>query len=111
MQIGESRDGQTVILSPSGDWDVETSPEFSALALRLAEAGSSRFAVDFRQVTFIDSSALACLISLYKRVKPTRGGDVKLFGMRPELLVIFRQTRLDHVFGIAETYEQLAGTW
>ncbi len=96
-----------MILAPEGEWDADGSPAFRRLALEAAEKGVQFFAVDFGKVTFIDSSALAVLVALFKRVNPTRNGDVKLFGMTEEVREIFRQTRLDRVFEIAAGYGDL----
>lgn len=106
MQIDERREGQIVILAPHGAWDAATAPAFKEQANALVAADLIRFAIDFSHVEFIDSSALGSLVSLYKKVKPTLDGDVKLFALAPDIHVIFRETRLDRVFQILPTLEE-----
>ena len=106
MQIDERREGQVVVLAPHGAWDAATAPAFKERAGALVAEGCIRFAIDFSHVQFIDSSALGSLVSLYKKVKPTLDGDVKLFALAPDIHVIFRETRLDRVFQIVPTLEE-----
>lgn len=106
MQIDDRCEGQVVVLAPHGAWEATTAPAFKERADALVKEGLIRFAIDFSHVDFIDSSALGSLVSLYKKVKPTLNGDVKLFGLAPDIHVIFRETRLDRVFQIVSTLDE-----
>ena len=55
--------------------------------------------LDFSEVSFMSSAALGKLITLYKK-SHTNGSDLKLCGIRPEIIDIFAVTRLDRLFDI-----------
>jgi anti-sigma B factor antagonist len=55
--------------------------------------------VDFDRVAYLSSSALGMLIGLQRRVLQ-RKGQMKLAGIDPEVMEVFRITKLDTVFDI-----------
>jgi anti-sigma B factor antagonist len=73
------------------------------IAARLKEivdgAPEGLFIFDFGEVTYLSSSALGMLISLQRRVAQ-RKGQLKLAGIRDEVMEVFRITKLDTVFDI-----------
>lgn len=83
---------------------------FSAPALRerfnaIFDQGVNHLVIDLTQVTFLDSAAMAALVSALKRAR-LAGGDVKL--VWPESNTarrIFYLTKFDRVFDFAPTAE------
>jgi anti-sigma B factor antagonist len=65
----------------------------------LINAGEKSFDIDFSQCSFIDSTGLGVLISIYKKCME-KGGSLKLYSLHPEVMRIFTLTRLDKVFEI-----------
>jgi len=63
------------------------------------KAAEEKFVVDFSQVNYLSSSALGMLIGLQRRVMQKKG-QIKLSGIKPEIMEIFRITKLDTVFDI-----------
>ncbi len=63
--------------------------------------GRKKLVLNFSSVGFLSSAALGKLITLDKKVK-TRGGVLKLCGIRPEIYEVFAITRLDRLFDIKE---------
>jgi anti-sigma B factor antagonist len=63
------------------------------------EQGHRRLLLDFGQVQYLSSAALGKLINLKKRVAAVDGA-LKLCSVHPDLLEVFRITRLDTVFDI-----------
>ena len=63
-----------------------------------------RLLVNLAQVTFIDSSALACLVQTMKHCREAEG-DLYLCELAQPLRVIFELTRLDKAFEIFEAEE------
>jgi len=71
---------------------------------RLAESfagllalGTHNFVVDLSEMGVVDSSGLATLVELFKRVR-IGPGDVRLCGLQPWVKVVFVLTRLNRVF-------------
>jgi anti-sigma B factor antagonist len=60
-------------------------------------AGATKLLLNFRNVRLLSSSALAGLMNLDKKLKERRG-QLKLCGLTPVQLELFRVTALDRVF-------------
>ncbi len=61
--------------------------------------GHRRLLLNFRNVRYLSSAALGKLINLKKKVGVVKG-DLKLCCIHPDLLEVFKITRLDQVFQI-----------
>lgn len=57
------------------------------------------FKLDFSKCTFIDSTGLGVLVSVYKRCME-KNGSFRLYSVNPQVMRIFKLTRLDRVFQI-----------
>ena len=55
--------------------------------------------LDLSEVSFMSSAALGKLVTLYKK-SHSNGSDLKLCGIRPEVVDVFAVTRLDRLFDI-----------
>lgn len=64
----------------------------------------SHFVLNFENVDYLSSSALGMLISLQKKVA-TKGGQLKLAGIKDSIMEVFSITKLDEVFDIYKTEE------
>ncbi|MFP4052612.1 MAG: STAS domain-containing protein [Phycisphaerae bacterium] len=71
----------------------------------VAKSPEPLFVLEFHNVTHMSSSALGMLITLLKRVRE-KGGQLRLAGIQPAILEVFRITRLNEVFDIYETTEE-----
>ncbi|OAA86750.1 MULTISPECIES: STAS domain-containing protein [Clostridium] len=66
----------------------------------LIDKGEKNFSLDFSKCTFIDSTGLGVLVSIYKKCK-NMNGSFKLYSVRnADVMKIFNMTRLDKVFEI-----------
>ena len=61
--------------------------------------GLARVLIDFREVRFMSSSFLATLMKFSRRVA-VAGGQVKLCGIAPDLMRVFKITCFDRLFEI-----------
>lgn len=78
MQLEEERLGDAVVLHVRGELDERTAPTLRQRLDRLIEDRRIRHLVlDFRQLTFIDSSGLGVLLGRYRRLQQ-RGGRMAL---------------------------------
>jgi len=102
VQIDVSKEGDVVVVTVEGDLDANTSPDLRAKFEELIGQGENQYIIDLAGVAFMDSSGIAALVNLFKRVR-IGAGDVKLCGIREEIMKIFRLTRLDRVFDIFDT--------
>jgi anti-sigma B factor antagonist len=71
----------------------------TALKEMIETAPEQRFLFDFDRVAYLSSSALGMLIGLQRRIVQ-RQAKMKLAGINPEVMEVFRITKLDTVFDI-----------
>ena len=102
MKIDVTKENGIVIVVVEGEIDADTSPQLRERFDELLAEGEQSYVIDMVGVEFIDSSGLAAFVRLFKRVRIGEG-DVRLCGVRPEVLKIFELTRLNRVFDIFET--------
>ena len=67
----------------------------------LLASGQTRVALDLREVDYIDSSGLGCLVLLHTRAEKA-GGVVVLFGLRQRQIELMIVTKLATLFRLAE---------
>jgi anti-sigma B factor antagonist len=89
----ESR-GDTAIITISGDLDIVTSPQLDEY-LTEAEANHSRIILDFGEVSFLDTSALAVIVGHWKTAE-AKGGTLALANAR------YRYTKTLWITGLAD---------
>lgn len=99
MQGSEREEGGVHILALQGEIDLESSPDLRALLAARAAAQEPRLAVDFSEVTYIDSSGLATLVE-YVQNASKFGGRFALGGVTERLRTVFDLARLGEIFAI-----------
>jgi anti-sigma B factor antagonist len=83
-----------MIITISGDLDIVTSPQLDE-CLTAAEADHRRIILDFGEVSFLDTSALAVIVGHWKKAEAT-GGTLALASAR------YRYTKTLWITGLAD---------
>ena len=96
----EQAGGALVVHPGTTRLDAQAAPEFRQKVLDRA-ASASVVVVAMGQVAFMDSSGLAALISVLKKVPP--GGQVRLAEPAASVRSLLKLTRLDKVFGLYDS--------
>ncbi len=96
--------GGFTVLDVGGEVDVYSAPVLRDRIAGLVDRGECDLVVDLDGVQFLDSSGLGVLVAGFTSAR-ARGGDLRLVCTQNRLLVPFRITGLDHVFGIFPTVE------
>jgi len=104
MQVEHLQSGNVVVVVVSGEVDTTTVAELHAVFDELVARGEQNYVIDLGDVTFMDSSGLAALARLYKRIRIGRG-DVRLCSLRGEMRRIIELIRFDRVFEIFDNRE------
>jgi anti-sigma B factor antagonist len=91
--------GDDSVLRIGGSLDVMTAPELMTTIDELVAERRPRVTVDLAPLDLIDSSGVAALVALYKRLRAV-GGQVMVIGARDQPLAIFKLLRMDKVFSI-----------
>ena len=86
--------------------DAVTAPALRRQLEDKLEAGARNFVLDLSEVPFMDSAALAVMVSLLKRARQA-DGDVKMVAPKLEAARrILELTKFDRVFDMKETPEE-----
>ena len=109
MDIQISKQDNVVIVAVAGDIDAQSVIQLDNHLNELVSKGEHDFVIDLSAVPFMDSSGLATLVKLFKRIRIGHG-NVRLAGLRPEILKIFQITRLDRVFDIFDDQTEAAAS-
>ena len=89
--------GDTTNLRIACTLDVLTAPGLASTIEQIVEERRPKVVVDLSGLDLIDSSGVAALVALYKRVRAV-GGQVSVTGARDQPLAIFKLLRMDKVF-------------
>ena len=91
------QDGVTVF-QVDGEINITTSPELKKL---FEKHSATKLVVDLERVSYIDSSGLATLVEMLKKLK-SQGGSLGLSGMSDKVKSLFEITKLDKLFLISQ---------
>ena len=97
MQIEHNDEGMVVRL-PGRFNRLESGSFLSSLSKEIM-AGATRIAVDFKDTTYIDSTAIGALVSMAKEAK-TRGIPFYIRNLGGDIHALFTDTALDRIFNI-----------
>jgi anti-sigma B factor antagonist len=101
----EQLNGDSYVISLSGEVDLYTAPEFKQQLLEVIGQGGKQVVVDFSNTTFIDSTTLGVLVGGVKRLR-TNDGQLSLVCSDRNITKIFEITGLDRVFTIYPTRDE-----
>ncbi len=76
--------------------DAFNSPVFKEILIGIVDEGEKSLVLDLSGVEFIDSSGLAVMVSIMRSL----GGDLRLAGIKENILKLFKATKLDKVFKV-----------
>ena len=93
------------ILAVGGAIDLFTAPEFKDGLLAVVDRGEKRVVLDLTATSFLDSSALAVLLSARKRLAG-HSGRLAIAGLNASLRATFELTGLDQLFTIAASRDE-----
>jgi len=77
----------------------------SSIIPLIDQTGRINLVINFCNVKFLTSSALGLLIRINKKVYESQG-QLKLCAINPNILEIFRITRLDEIFDICDNQDE-----
>lgn len=81
--------------------DAAVAPAFKQKVVELVQAGERRIVIDLSGVAFLDSSGLGAMVSVLKALGGQ--GALAVCGARDSVMSLFKLTRMDKVFAIADS--------
>lgn len=97
-----------IVVSIEGEIDLHTSPEIRRELAGHAKAKKAKVLIDLAKVTYIDSSGLATFIEAMQKLRKG-GGEIALAGLSETVRHVFEVARLDSVFKIYKTKDEVLG--
>lgn len=103
MRIETERVGANLIVQVDGELDLETSPQFRAAIDEKLDRYDviKHLILDFKNVSFIDSSGLGAILGRFKKISQ-KGGKISAIHVGGPLLRVFQ---LSGLLRILEIYE------
>jgi anti-sigma B factor antagonist len=92
------------VFSISGEIDMHSSPELRKALMGQISKKIPVLYVDFKGVSYIDSSGIATFVEGLKGMM-SYGGSLRLFGISGGIMEIFGFSKLDRVFEIYPDFE------
>jgi anti-sigma B factor antagonist len=105
MGFSVVKENGVTVVDVEGQLIVGNRQELKAKVLEELEGGERKFAIDFSQTGYIDSSGLGVLVSLSKKIRE-QGGELRLSSLNEDLRTLFELTKLDTLFRIADSREE-----
>lgn len=105
FEILEKNLGEIKELKVVGELDALVAPKLKERITKLVEGDSTKFIIDFEEVTHINSLAMGILRGKLKVVKEM-GGDIKLIKLNEHIKTIFEMIGLDEIFEMYETEDE-----
>ncbi|PTL84967.1 STAS domain-containing protein [Vitiosangium sp. GDMCC 1.1324] len=99
MKLTRTDHGDETTIVVEGTLDITTAQEFRDMADKVTADNRKKVVLETSALHLIDSSGVAVIMSLYKRVQ-TYEGELTISGLQDQPRQIFRLLRLDKVFSI-----------
>ncbi|HVY62321.1 MAG TPA: STAS domain-containing protein [Planctomycetota bacterium] len=97
------RPGGVKLIELAGDVDGDRAAHVTGTIAGVLAAGAVRIAVDCRAVTFFDAEGIGAILAELARIRRA-GGDVKLFGLKPDVrALVLEEYALDGPIEVFET--------
>jgi anti-sigma B factor antagonist len=87
------------VIQPAGVLDGTQTHQFRGELNEVVNTGASLILVDLQDVTFMDSSGLAALVTAFKTVR-SAGGKLCVCSVNQQIKMLFELTSMDRVFEI-----------
>lgn len=81
----------------SKNFSVDDAGKFRMETYKMISTGTKTFHIDFSECSFVDSTGLGVLVSLFKRCQEN-GAEMVLTNLSDDIMKVFHMTRLDNVF-------------
>jgi anti-anti-sigma factor len=105
-----SAENGVAFIEVEGEIDAYTAGELEKRLSDLLAGGHSRLVLDASKMSFVSSAGLRA-ITFAQREAQQQGGEVRLFGLSPQVRRVFEMTGLDQVLHLSENSQEAVGGW
>ena len=96
--------GNVLVVDVEGDLDARVAADLKEGLNGKIDEGSSWLLINLTDVPYMDSAGLGVLVSGLKNTN-RKSGDLRVYGLQPDVKNIFELTRLNKVFQIFDNEE------
>ena len=96
------------IVAVSGELDLYAAPDTREALDGALDEGATEVVVDLTDVDFIDSSGLACIVNVARRLGES-GGRLVVVNRHPAVARTLQLTRLDRIFEVVGDRDEALG--
>jgi anti-sigma B factor antagonist len=83
LRVTLSVDAEVVTVTLAGEFDLAAAPEFRSRADEALDAGTAAVVLDLAELSFIDSTGIAALLELHRRLA-SAGRTMRLVNVGPQ---------------------------
>lgn len=105
MQIKQEDKNGILVCYIIGEMDIDTSPQVKKAFDSFIRAKTEKIILNFKDVSYVDSSGLATLVEILKEMK-SYGGKFKLTNLSTKVKNLFEITKLEKIFDIVPGEEE-----
>ena len=99
MEITITEEGNQIIAAFDGRLDTVAAQQIEETITPLLEHANHAIILDCEKMPFISSSGLRIFLKIRKEVE-AKGGKMQLKGVCPDVMQVFKMTKLDSIFEI-----------
>ncbi len=89
----------------NGEIDINTAPQIKKVFDKMLSEKREKILINFKEVSYIDSSGLATLVEMLKNIR-SYGGKLKLSDLSSKIRSLFEITKLEKLFDISNDEEE-----
>lgn len=104
----EEKDGVRIVRVKEAKLTYPVLASFFAEVRQLVEDGSKHLVIDLREVSYIDSASIGCLMDIHRLVQD-RAGALKLSGLQPRVETMISMTGVHKIVGLHRDEDEAIG--
>ncbi|MFH1593538.1 MAG: STAS domain-containing protein [Candidatus Omnitrophota bacterium] len=105
MQVRQEEKSGILVCYLNGEIDINTAPQLKKIFDRIVDAKKEKLIMNFKDVSYVDSSGLATLVEILKGLR-SYGGKLKLSNLSTKVKNLFEITKLEKLFDITPEEEE-----
>ena len=105
MQINQEEKNGILVYYLNGEIDINTSPQVKKIIDKAIAAKKDKILLNFKDVSYIDSSGLATLVEVLKGLR-SYGGKLAISNLSVKVKNLFEITKLEKLFNISSEEEE-----
>ena len=93
------------IIDIAGQLDAFTTPDVKAEFKKLTDSRHYKLILNFEDVDYVNSTGIGAIVAVAQQVR-RRKGDLKLYGMKPDIRKVFDLVGASKILEIFETEQE-----